>query len=303
MKSIVKNILLTEGRKEDAYKKYVTKAEDGPIKDRLRVAFDTFVNNDPSGNHKYIDWMLKMMVAMMVDRGADYPDYHENGVVDVVTNFHQNTQRLPKKDINQYKSVKELDDAVKSLPETRKAKKLKGADKIFEDDNILVVTPKTQEGSCYYGSGSKWCVAARNDGMFDDYHSDGYLYFIIWKLTMPDNMKQYQKVARYIPHGYEYETEGEYYTATDTSISQYALEYDLFGRRNEYHNTLGYTMAKMPEQSKPFWDSWESAKIRIDTHYAKNGMNKPNRRRINPMGDGDGDDWGDDDLDFGEFDY
>jgi len=304
MKNIVRNILLFEGRKEDAYEKYITKAQDGPIKDRLRVAYDVFVNNDPSGNHKYIDWMLKRFALMLVKDGVDTPRYHENGVVNLVTDFHRNTQRLEKKDINQYKSVDELAKVIKSLPETKREKKLRGADKIFEDDNLLVVTPKTQEGSCYYGAGSKWCVAARGDNMFEDYHSDGYLYFIIWKLTMPENMKQYQKIARYIPHGYGYEEEGEYYTAIDRSITQYNLEYDLFGRTYEYHNTLGYNMAKMPEQSKPYYDSWESAKIRIDTHYAKNGMNKPNRRRINPMGDAD-DHFGDDfDMDFGdEFDW
>lgn len=302
MKRFNAQIILIEGRKEDAFSKYIVKAEDGPIRDRLIDSYRVFVDNDPSGNHKYLDWMMKRMVEMMVERGVDYPDYHENGVINLVQKFHQNVQRLQKKDINQYKTVKELDNVLSALPETKREKKLKGADKIFEDDNLLVVAPKTKEGSCYYGANSKWCVAARDSNHFDDYYSDGYLYYLIWKLVMPPNMREYQKIARYIPHGYEYETEGEYYTAIDRSISQYKLEYDLFGKRDEYNKNLGYVMSTVPEQSKPYWDSWESAKIKIDTHYAKNGINKPNRRRINPMGDADFDDFGDegwgDDFDF-----
>jgi hypothetical protein len=111
---------------------------------------------------------------------------------------------------------------------------------------------------------------------------------------MPQTMKEYQKIARYIPHGHPYETEGEYYTARDRSISEYRLEYDLFGRTEEYNKNLGYVMATVPERQKPYWSSWENAKIKIDTHYAKNGINKPRQRDINPMGDGDF--GGDDDL-------
>lgn len=291
MHNIIRNILLTEGRKEDAYEKYISKAQDGSIKDRLEVAFNLFVNNDPSENHKYIDWMLKNMVAMMVERGAGYPDYHENGVIGVVTRFHQNVQRLQKKDINQYKTVKELDNALNALPETKREKKLKGADRIFEDNNLLVVVPKTQEGSCYYGANTQWCVAARNDNLFSDYRHNGILFYIIWKLVMPENMKNLQKVARYIPHGYPYETEGEYYTSTDDRVSEYSLEYDLFNITYRDSN-LGYTKKIVPDNFKSYYSSWESAKIKIDTYYAKNGMNISRTKNI------DNDNWNEDEFDL-----
>jgi hypothetical protein len=287
-------ILLTEGRKEDAFERYISKAEEGPIKNRLIDSYILFVEGDPSGNHKYLAWMMGKMLDMMIERGVNYPDYHQNGVLNLVQEFHRNVQRLRKKDINQYKTVKELDNAIQALPKTKREEKLEGADRIYEDDNLLVVTPKTVKGSCYYGAGSKWCVAARDNNYFEDYHSEGYLYFIIWKLDMPQTMKEYQKIARYIPHGHPYETEGEYYTARDRSISEYRLEYDLFGRTEEYNKNLGYVMATVPERQKPYWSSWENAKIKIDTHYAKNGINKPRQRDINPMGDGDF--GGDDDL-------
>lgn len=54
-------------------------------------------------------------------------------------------------------------------------------DKIYEDENIVVVAPLTHRSSCKYGANTKWCVAVpSNDTHFKEYMDGGVLiYFII----------------------------------------------------------------------------------------------------------------------------
>ncbi len=287
-----RTILLSEGRREDAYERYITSLNGGPLKDRMNDSFLTFIEGDPSGNHKYLDWMLKQMLKMLIEGGPDHPRYHENGVVSVVKKFHQVQKRLDKKDINQYKNILELVKALENLGDSKKERKLKGADKIYEDKNILVVKPKTNEGSCYYGASTKWCVAAKGDNQFNNYTRDGILYYLIWKPIMPEGMEEYQKIARYIAHGYPYETEGEYFTATDRNIAGNSLEYDLFGARNVYDKNWGVNSLEIDRKARNYYDSWDKAKINIDTDYAKHGMILRRTRSINHFDDFD------DDLNF-----
>lgn len=50
---------------------------------------------------------------------------------------------------------------------------------VFEGDTIKIYHPKTEEESCHYGRGTKWCTAAREHSMFDDYNEKGPLYIVV----------------------------------------------------------------------------------------------------------------------------
>ena len=57
-----------------------------------------------------------------------------------------------------------------------------GVDKLYEDDRWLLVKPNTYEGSCYYGSSTKWCTASKDyPKHFEDYSNRGVLFYIIDK--------------------------------------------------------------------------------------------------------------------------
>jgi hypothetical protein len=301
IKKIISESLLVEGRKEDAWSKYIISLSDGKLRDELIDSFNYFVSNDVSGNHKYLDWMMKNMKSLLESGNRSVKN---QDMVDYITKFHQNIQRLDKKDINQYRGIHELSSVLNSLTTSRRVEKLEGAEKIFEDQNLMVVVPLNSTGSCKYGSETRWCVSAREDNQFNNYRRDGILFFIVWKLKMPQHLKEYQKIARYIPHGYAYETEGEYFTSTDRSIGGSVLERNLFGRVTRYNNNLGVVVTDVPENSRGVYSSWESAKIVIDTYYAKNGMNVKNSRELRDDFWGDDDDFDqdfDDDFDLDEF--
>lgn len=56
-----------------------------------------------------------------------------------------------------------------------------GADKVYEDDNVLVVEPKSKAASCFYGKGTRWCTTSNECSHFEAYTAKGNLYYIMDK--------------------------------------------------------------------------------------------------------------------------
>lgn len=72
-------------------------------------------------------------------------------------------------------------EATSKKDEIRRIKK--DAEKVYEDDEWLVVVPKTEEAACYYGKNTQWCTAADNNNQFNYYNRDGKIYININKYT------------------------------------------------------------------------------------------------------------------------
>lgn len=73
----------------------------------------------------------------------------------------------------------EQDDA-KAEIETAASSKI---NRIFESDDWIIVQPLTQEASCKYGAGTRWCTAATDSyNAFSSYHKQGPLYILIHKV-------------------------------------------------------------------------------------------------------------------------
>jgi len=206
----LQNILL-EGRVEDA-RQYIEKAIGTTIlSDESEEVLGYFIDGDPSGNHKYLMWMVKMHDT---DSG-----FSPNMLIDLVGRFHNNVDRLTPafitdmsfeapnnkiltspKNIDSYDTYRELKMVVDEidLRQTRKQKETEaksGVDKLYEDERWLLVKPNTYEGSCYYGSSTKWCTASREaPHHFQDYSKDGNLFYIIDKSK---DLGDFYKIALY----------------------------------------------------------------------------------------------------------
>ena len=176
------SILLQEGRKEDLKKKYANKFAETDLDFILNIS------DLQDFNHKYTDFVLKHVDPNFVTGDAEVG-------VNLIKSFDKYQSQLDKKDINQYKSFEELDNALTPLYEKKKDKELeKQVEKIYEDNKFVVVKPKTEQASCKYGSSTTWCVTSRGTGHFDRYTSGAQeLYFIINKVNSTD--KNYSKVA------------------------------------------------------------------------------------------------------------
>jgi hypothetical protein len=165
-------LLLIEGRLEDVIKKYSNYHTVPSIK--------LLAQKDPSGNNKYLMWMM------------DQYDKNNNDyelIIDLVNKFYKNQQRLKgdKRDLYKYNSLSDLESELSKVPDKskrqqKKAVKREGADIVFENDEVVVLIPKTHEASCYYGSNTKWCTASKDDSSyFDDYLEEVTLYYILPK--------------------------------------------------------------------------------------------------------------------------
>ena len=96
-------------------------------------------------------------------------------------------------DIFQYKNEEELTVELWNAKEKSFTKKLKKAsagedfDKIWENDDMLIVVPKSHVGACKFGQGTKWCTASKIHNYFDSYYKKGILYRVLQK---NDNYKE-----------------------------------------------------------------------------------------------------------------
>lgn len=183
--------ILNEGRLEDTIKKYTQVPE--PVVRELSQA-------DPSGNNKYLDWMVRTLVQapqQKADIIAKIKCFHENvarlsdnhvkGIYGEEKWRNPSTEhkavlegiRKTPKDINAYPSHLWIEPMCGYFEE----QKPKNASrvKIFEDEKWLVVSPLTHAASCSYGAHSNWCVSTSNSSYFGNYTQNGILVFFIDK--------------------------------------------------------------------------------------------------------------------------
>jgi len=156
--------LLAEGRKDNVKKKYPELAERGLI-DELSL-------EDPSGNNAYLAWMAKQIAKFFKDESAYAPrEQFIAHTLNATKSFHSNKQRMKQKDLNQYKTVADLNQALDSLGLTSKDKRRQQRARekevlanmsniVFENDDIFAVRPLNKEASCIIGQRTKWCISA-----------------------------------------------------------------------------------------------------------------------------------------------
>lgn len=183
---IISETIVSETTASEIRDKYY---QNVPEQDYKRLVFADPTSNplkDKMG--KYGKWILSLFKQGMLKTG-DIPE-----LKDSLTYFDKFKNRIEKKDINQYRSVHELYNAVKlfmeqpnqatsKTDELRKTKQ-QGAEKVYEDEEWLVIVPKTEQAACLYGKGTRWCTAATGGkNMFDYYNRQGPLYININKRT------------------------------------------------------------------------------------------------------------------------
>lgn len=199
------NILILEGRVQDAKKKYPKIPEE---------VWEVFIQNDPSGNNKYLDFLGRQWKKESPSYGISDVNgniRHAKDFINVLIQFHNvlgyiDNERF-KNEIKQYglerfKNVQPILDNptdvysyqsvlndmsivarigqnIKEEKETEKRVK-RDVEIIYEDNNILILTPKTWKASCIYGRSTKWCTAMKDsDAYFKDYTKDNHLIYLI----------------------------------------------------------------------------------------------------------------------------
>ena len=243
-------ILLNEGRKEDLKKKYSTKFNEEDLDFILNIS------DLADFNHKYTDFVLKN-----TDGDGELDTNELEHLVGLIQDFDKYQSQFPKKDINQYVSVNELESVINHARTKKKEKEEESKiDKVYEDDKFVVVKPNTEAASCKYGSKTKWCVTARGTGHFDRYTSGNQgLYFIINKTNSTN--QNYSKIAiHFRDNDINYwDSQDQMMTDREIQILKYAYpelieaiesDYQEFSKNNknkllnEIFNDIGLTVIK-----------------------------------------------------------
>lgn len=184
--SIISETIVSETTASEIRDKYY---KDVPEQDYKQLIFaDPTSNPNKDKMGKYGKWILSLYKQGKLNTG-DIPE-----LKDSLTYFDKFKNKIEKKDINQYRSVPELYNAVKPFmdnpnqatsktDELRKTKQ-EGAEKVYEDEEWIVIVSKTEQAACLYGKGTRWCTAAMGSkNMFDYYNRQGPLYVNINKQT------------------------------------------------------------------------------------------------------------------------
>jgi hypothetical protein len=217
-------VIIIEGKTEDAAKRLKQRFQyDGPFIDRILNVDPTrykYVDYIAKKLEKIIPELAGPNGGLNVQQGEALQDLFGT----IIPWFHANVNRITEddiwtaetafrndmnneylvpniegiarspKDINQYENpqfIKKLMNTIDSKKTQREIEReiKTQADKIYEDDDVLVVRPKSHAASCYYGANTKWCTTQTgNPGYFEKYSKR-------WKLILFLNKKTNDKMA------------------------------------------------------------------------------------------------------------
>lgn len=92
-------------------------------------------------------------------------------------------KQIENNDLHSYKNFEQVKESLSDAQEKIKLKELeKQINKIYEDDEWLLLIPLTYEASVKYGYNTKWCTASeKTDEQFKSYSRDGILIYVIHK--------------------------------------------------------------------------------------------------------------------------
>lgn len=184
---LINESYLIEAELKDIYPKYYN--------DIPQNIFYNIIKTDPTYDEqrsqkmgKYGKWLLNQYRQGNLDMN------NLSKVRNTIDFFNRYNRQLEVKDINQYKNIDQVYDNVKNFMEdpsqatsksdaARKIKEM-GAEKVYEDNDWLIIVPKTREAAIYYGKGTKWCTASTHGyNYFEHYNKEGRLYININKNT------------------------------------------------------------------------------------------------------------------------
>lgn len=168
-------------RRDPTIPSEVRKQADNP--QLVDIVLSQLERADPTKNKEYVQGLAKLYAnggLKMEDASSTLADY--------LTKFHKlKIKRMipsPRNDFLRYTSVGDFMSVVDEYPDPDQD--LKQADKgrvieFYNDSEIRIVLPQDEAAACYYGQGTRWCTAAKNNNMFDTYANSGTLYIIIPK--------------------------------------------------------------------------------------------------------------------------
>lgn len=198
IKQILREGFLVEINSNQAWEQFYSNEEKFPLLNGNKETFDSIEELYPKKNGQHNRGYFMWLYRLISNGKLKVEDFYK--VKGYLRLFDKFINKIPsdKRDINKFKTIQDLYMVVKefesneediSTSKTSEIKKIKKdeIDRVYEDDDWLVLIPRTERASCLVGKGTQWCTAAdKSNNMFDNYNNDGPLYVLINKY---DNSK------------------------------------------------------------------------------------------------------------------
>jgi hypothetical protein len=187
------------------------------------VTFIKMVEFDFTGTHKYLEYMLKSWVSRN-GYGMNHSItqlFNEVKRFDGLLPYHV-TKDIYSQEFNSYPKLVEMNDKAQIVKDDKTFVREEHANVLYEDDELIMVSPKTHRGSLKYGAGTTWCTASKsNPNTFQNYSKNGCLVYLIDKTE--SKTKNFQKIAFYNNSGHSLSGEISIYTQNDNETNESRL--------------------------------------------------------------------------------
>lgn len=137
---------------------------------------------DPTRNKEY-----SQAIAKMYGNGLSKMEDIVSTLADYLAKFDKLKRKKkiqpPRNDFNRYRSLEDFYDVVDEYPDEEaeaQPEVKQNAKELYRDNQLIVTIPQDVEAACYYGQGTRWCTAGKNNNMYSYYtKGDRPLYIII----------------------------------------------------------------------------------------------------------------------------
>lgn len=288
-------ILLTEISVRDGFNKFYSKTMKPEV---FEVIVATSQPQEKNILLPLTKWVLKLYEKNPKQTMNELQLLNIDGNINILQMFQRlkdlNILTNNSADIGRYSSIRELYTVVKMFDpsdlegdNTERKKRLmrpefiearNDIDKLYEDNEWLVVSPKSYEASVYWGHGTSWCTAYKDQRVYyDNYSRQGRLYINIDKR---DGSKfQFHFESDSFMDQYDHEIEKpvfENMEATSNLIDFYEEEltptnFDKLSEVTKYYEFVErlndrYFIASRTENTEVEYYNWEQEYNIIDSY-------------------------------------
>lgn len=150
--------------------------------------FNKLVCSDTTPTKKYCEFMINLWINRGDNKFITSPK-----IIEAVIRFNDLLPYIDNKNIYSYKDFNVLLSTINTAQETKDTKTFVKDDHtitLIDNERYWLVIPTTYEGSCKYGSSTKWCTAMKTTKThYENYTKNGLLVYLMRKKTTGKNLK------------------------------------------------------------------------------------------------------------------
>ena len=141
-----------------------------------------FEKMDPTPHKEYVQWLCRTYVNALgvVTKLEDYMSRGKDSLERFQKLKIKQQLKPEHRYINRFKSFQDFEQVVSSYPEIEPKQVDRGQSQlVHQDDELRIIWVKDETAAKFWGQGTQWCTAAKNNNMFEQYNKKGPLFVII----------------------------------------------------------------------------------------------------------------------------